>query len=153
MAPPLDINFADVPTDFQLVVDGFYDLRIDEVKVSPTSKGGKMLKFVFSTTTPAKSIRGDQLNPGVKLFHNQNITPSGKATWDMIIKGPSGIAALFQHTGLAGEINMTNMETLGVQRLHGRTIRCSVGMEPAGTTPEGKSFREKNVIKYYTKAS
>lgn len=151
-APPLDMSFSELPTKFQLVTNGMYELRIDKAEVKVTAKGGKMIHLELSTVAPATSRLSEPLAPGVKLFHNQNITPSGKATWDIILKGPSGLGALFQSAlGKDGAkaINLQNVETVGVPMLTGRVLTASVGWEDKGISPAGKPYPEKNVINYW----
>lgn len=151
IAPPLDVNFASIDTSFQLLADGVYDFTVIKSELKPTQKGGKMIHLEMGTQQPApsRSNPNEMLNPGVRVFHNQNTMPTGKATWDIVLKGPSGLAALFQSAGLQNEVNMQNLESFGVAALNGRKVTASIGFEKAGQTVNGKTFREKNVINYW----
>lgn len=144
---PLDLDLNSVDTSMPLLEKGIYDVSVAKVEMKKTSKGGDMLHFDFVTTAPSKSMKGEDLGPNIHVFDNCNLTPTGKATPEMVVRN---IASIAQAAGFVG----TLQEFLngGYMTLQGRTLRVRVGYEPAGVqAATGKSFREKNTIEMYIK--
>ena len=141
-----------------LLADGVYDLRIDKAEVKPTAApGGKLVHLDLVTTDPSTSRTGQPLGAGIHAFDNVNTVPTGKASWEMVLRN---VGALVQAAGLTpadlavagpnAQAQSTNADAWA-PLLQGRVVRASIGYEPAGVSKAGKSFKEKNVIRYYTK--
>lgn len=139
--PPLDMDLSTVKTDFPLLADGYYEVSIKKAEVVTSKKGGEMVKIELQTIGPSLSRTGEQLAPGSVLFDQMMLAPSGKGTWEMVMRN---VGALVQSLGLTG-VNMGNIKTQ-IPTLQGRTLRIQVGYEPAKD-----GYREKNVVAKYVK--
>lgn len=146
----MDTDLATVDISVPMLADGIYDLQVSKVEIKPTqTPGGEMISLELTTTAPATSRTGQMLHPGVKIFHNVNTKPTGKATWDMVKQGLGGLvqAAAFP----PGVASLGNIP-VWVNQLQGKILRAKVEYAPAGVNAKnGKAFKEKNLIAYFSK--
>ena len=147
VAPPLDLDLNTVDTSLPLLAPGIYDLQIAKVEPKQSKAGAAMFSLDLVTTGPAESQEGTQLGAGIHVFSNLNIAPSGKSTWEIVIRN---IAAVTQSAGI--QTNYGEFAANGPALLQGKVCRCKVGIVPAGTDKNGKSFRAKNEIEVWMKA-
>ena len=146
-APPLDLDLNSIDTSMPLLAEGIYDLQVATVTQKTTAANLPMLSLDLVTTAPAQAQDGAQLGAGVHVFHNLNIQPSGKATWEMVLKN---IAQVTQSVGIAttyGEL------VANPNMLLGKVARCKVVCVPAGVSKTGKAFKAKNEISTFMKAA
>lgn len=146
-APPLDLDLSSIDTSLPLLAAGIYDLQIAKVEPKTTKSNSPMLALDLVTTGPAESQEGTQLGAGIHVFSNLNLAPSGKATWEIVLRN---IAAVTQAAGI--QTNYGEFAANAAGLLQGKTVRCRVGITPAGTDKNGKSFRAKNEIEVWMKA-
>lgn len=161
-APPLDGDLGSVNTERPLLQDGYYDLRIAKAELKPTKAGGQMISLEYETLAPAKTMDQRDVGPGIKVFDNLNIAPTGKATWQMVIENVAVVAKAvgfvkekgwnWAQYGANTEAQVKNAQAW-IPQLLGRTFRAKVGNEPAGTDKNGKAFRAKNKIVTYVPAT
>lgn len=157
-AAPLDIDLNTVDTSMPLIADNsIVDLLIDKVTKKDTSTPGvQMLSLDMKTTGPSKAQDGADLGAGVHVFHNINLAPSGKATWEMVGRN---IATLTQAAGIVipgtgFNEQLTQLTDNFVAILQGQTVRAKLAVKPAGTNPKnGKSFNAKNEVSVFMKVS
>ena len=145
-APPLDLDLNSIDTSMPLLAEGIYDLQVANVGTKTTAANQPMLTLDLVTTAPAQAQDGTQLGAGIHVFHNLNLQPSGKATWEIVLRN---IAEVTQAMGVAttyGEL------TANPQLLAGKTPRCKVVCVPAGVSKSGKAFKAKNEISTWMKA-
>lgn len=145
-APPLDLDLNSVDTSMPLLAKGIYELMVTKVESKTSSKGNPMLALEFSTTMPSKSVEGKDMGPNVKVFHNLNLAPSGKATWEMITRS---VASIVQSAGVSATWQDVQTNPVGV--FQGKTVRASVDVAPAGVDASGKAYRAKNEIVVFMK--
>lgn len=158
MAPPLDLDLNTVDTSMPLIAEGsIVDMQIAKVELKPTSTpGNNMLNIDFKTTTPSKAVDGADLGAGVHIFHNINLAPSGKATWEMVGKNIAQLtqAAQIQIPGTGFTEQLGNLSTNYVAILQGQNVRAKLKVTPAGVNPKnGKSFNAKNEVSVFMKVS
>jgi hypothetical protein len=146
MAPPLDLDLGTVKTDLPLLSQGIYDLIINKVEQKQSHAGQPMLSLELRTTGPAQAQDGSQLGIGIPMFENLNMAPSGKATWDMVVRN---VAAVTQCVGLT--TNWGEFSANAVALLQGQTGRVKVGIAPAGVDKNGKAYKAKNVVEVWMK--
>ena len=147
VAPPLDMDLNSIDTSMPLLAASIYDLQIQKVEQKQTKLGQPMFNIDLVTTSPAASQDGQQLGAGIHVFHNLNLQPSGKATWDIVLRN---IAAVTQAVGFSGTYG--EFAANGPALLTGKTARVRVAIAPAGTDKNGKAFRAKNEIEIWMKA-
>lgn len=146
MAPPLDMDLGSIDTSMPLLAEGIHEFRIEKSELKQTKLGNPMLSIQFKTINPAKSIKGEDLGPGITVFNNVNLVPSGKATQEMVNRNMAELVK-----GCGGGVTYGQlMQGGGV--LQGRTCKAKVKFVPQGTTKDGKSFREKNEIEFFIPA-
>lgn len=152
MAPPLDMDLSTVDTSMPLLKDNeIYQFKIDKAEIKPTNDSkGRYISLDMVTTMPAKGIKNEDFGPGIHVFDNQNVIPTGKATWDMIKRN---VAALIQ--AIEGGIQGATLGNVDqwVSQLNGRTLRAKIGFVPEGISKkDGKAYRAKNEVLLYIKA-
>lgn len=149
--PPLDVDLSSVDTSFPLLVDGIYDLRCDKAEIKDTADHkGRLAELQLVTVAPATGRKGEALEPGAtRIFERIMLAPTGKATWDMVLRNMGSVVQAVQG-GMPMRCTPQTADQW-VPMLQGRTFRCRVGYEPAGTK-NGKSFNEKNVVTQWVKA-
>ena len=158
-AAPLDMDLGAIDTSMPLIKDGEYcDFRIDKVEVKTTAKGGEMIHLEFSTLNPTKDMQDHPLGAGVKVFDNVNCKAAPGSKPQAAEMAKKNTASLVQALGFTGyqQFGATASAQLAAVRqwapqIQGLTFRARVGYEGPGTSPSGKSFREKNVITLYVK--
>lgn len=148
-APPLDLDLNTVDVSRPLLADGVYDLTISKAELKSAAGGtNNMLSLEMKTTAPAKARDGADIGAGgCVVFHNIMLAPSGKSNWDMIKRNAGelvqGVRPTVPGAGL-GNVQVW------VPQLTGKLVRVNVGWAPAGTSPKnGKSFKEKNEVRYF----
>ena len=149
-APPLDLDLSTVDTSMPLIADGsIVDLTIAKVEKrnSTTTPGLQMLSLDMVTQGPTKAQDGADLGAGVHVFHNLNLSPSGKATWDMVARN---LAQVTQAIGLA--VKYQDIVDNGTALLQGQTLRAKLKVVPEGVR-NGKSYRAKNEVSVFMKVS
>jgi hypothetical protein len=145
-APPLDLDLNSIDTSMPLLADGIYDLLVAGVTQKATAAGQPMLNLDLVTTAPAQAQDGAQLGAGIHVFHNLNLQPSGKSTWEIVMRN---VAEVVQGLG----IHCTYGELVAnPQLLMGKTARTKVVAVPAGVSKTGKAFKAKNEISNWMKA-
>lgn len=160
-AGPLDMDLGAVDTSMPLLKDNeYYDFVIKKAEVKSTAKGGEMIHIELSTVNPATDMQGKPVGAGVMVFDNVNCkaAPGAKpAAAEMAVKNT---ASLVQAAGFTGykQFGATAAQQLAAARqwapqLQGLQLRARIGYEGPGTAPNGKSFREKNVVTLYVKKS
>jgi hypothetical protein len=133
-----------------LLADGIYDLQVAGVTSKNTAANQPMLSLDLITTGPAQAQDGSQLGAGIHVFHNLNMQPSGKATWEIVGRN---IAEVTQAMGF-GPGQLTYGALLAnPQILMGKTPRCKVVCVPAGVSKAGKAFKAKNEVSNWMKAA
>ena len=145
-APPLDLDLNSIDTSMPLLAPGIYDLQFAKVEPKTTKSGAAMFSLDLVTMEPAQSQDGGQLGAGIHVFSNMNLAPSGKATWEIVLRN---IAQVIQSAGLKatyGEL------VANPSLLQGKTARVKVKCVPAGER-DGKSYRAKNEIETWMKVS
>jgi len=147
IAPPLDIDLNSVDTSMPLIADGqLVDFTLVKVEKVKTKAGGDMLSIQHKSITPTKAADGKDLFPGVLVFGNLNLAPSGKGTWDMVVRN---IAAITQAAGITG--TLAEFLNGGWQQLQGKTVRGKVHYVPEGPDKTGVVRKAKNEISLYIK--
>lgn len=153
VAPPLNMDLASVDTSMPLLADGIQDLLIEKAEIKSTRDGkGQYVSLDLKTTDPATSRKGEPLGAGIHVFDNLNLNPTGAATWDIVLRNVAAFTQALEFSpGQArlenGRINAEEW----VPTLPGKIVRAKVGYAPAGTSKEGRAFREKNTIELYLK--
>lgn len=145
-APPLDMDLNSIKTDFPLLAPGIYDLQIAKVEAKTSKANSPMLHLELRTTAAGVAQDGTQLGPGTVIFDNLNLAPSGKSTWEIVLRN---VASVTQACGIA--TTWGDFQGNAVALLTGKIPRCKVGIEPAGTDKNGKSFKAKNVVEVWMK--
>jgi hypothetical protein len=148
VAPPLDLDLNTIDTSMPMLADGIYDLSIAAVTSKMTKANAPMFNLDLVTTSPSQSLDGNTLGAGVHVFHNLNLQPSGKATWDMVLRN---IATVTQACGVATTYG--EFAANGPALLQGHVARVKVGNVPAGVDKNGKAFRAKNEIVSWMKVA
>lgn len=70
-----------------LLPNGNYEFTVGEIKQVPTKdKQGQMLEITLLLKNPARSSKGEDINPGFKLTERIMLTPKGNLTEDSIRK-------------------------------------------------------------------
>jgi hypothetical protein len=143
----LDMDLATVETSRPLIIAGLYDLTIKDAVIEPSGKTPPipLLKLTLTTTSSTQSDKGESVDPGLELYHNCSLQPSGKATVKMIAQN---VASIVQAVGLTGV-------TLGTvadwhKQLCGRLVRCRVTIR-AEQTRDGKTYGPRNEIQDFIK--
>ena len=155
-APPLDLDLNTLDTSMPLIAEGsIVDLRIEKVEKKDTSAPGvQMLALDTKTTGPSKAQDGADLGEGIHVFHNLVLAPSGKSTWEIVLRN---IAALTQACGLTLPGTTANEQWSALVSnpaiLQGQVFRAKLHVAPEGVDKRGKSFRAKNEISVFMKAS
>jgi len=131
----LDDDLSDVDTSFPLLAEGVYDMVIKEVKLEENkAKTGNNVVIKVATTVPAKSVKGEHLNPGMVLTNYiSTVEVPGKYDRDAIKRN---LATFVQATGLGGAINP-------MDRFKDKIVRCKVKVRP----PEGQ-YEAANDIRF-----
>ena len=156
MPAPLDADLSTVDTSLPLLKDmEYYDVKIDKAEITKTAAGADMLHLDFVTINGAKSLKNEDLGPGVHVFDNMMLAPVGKSTWQMVIRNVASLVQAVQLQGLgnygANAQAQCSACAQWAPQLVGRTLRIKVGYEPEGVSKTGKAFRAKNVILLYLK--
>jgi len=148
-AMPLDIDLNSVDTSMPLINNNeIVDLTVSKLEKKPTkTPGGQILSLEFKTATPCKSVKGEDLSPGVTVFHNINLVPTGKATADMVVRN---IAQFTQAAGFSG--TLADFINGGFATLQGKVVRAKVAYIPEGPDKTGVLRRAKNEISVFMKA-
>ncbi|MDE2097263.1 MAG: hypothetical protein KGL39_08480 [Patescibacteria group bacterium] len=153
VAPPLDVDLNTIDTTLPLLEGGgkIYELVCAMVTPGLTKAGAPILKLQLNTTEPSRSQDGRDLGPGIPVFENLNLAPSGKATWDMVARNIGAVVQGFgvqvQGTNFPEQLAYLTNNSQAI--LQGQICRCKVGIEPAGIDKNGKSFKAKNVIEVW----
>ena len=147
--PPLDLDLNSVDTSMPLINNGeIVDFTIVKVE-KKTTKDGKtpMLSIDHKSVTPTRDVSGKELMPGVHVFNNIMLAPSGKGTWDMVARN---IAGLTQAAGL--QTTLGDFINGGFNTLNGAQVRAKIAYVPEGPDKTGTVRRAKNEIAVYLKA-
>lgn len=146
-AMPLDQDLNTIDTSFPLIANGsIVDFTINKVEKKQNASKVDMLAIELKSATPTTSVKGDQLLPGVTVFHNINLAPSGKATSQMV---SANIAEYAQALGLSGTLGA--FINGGYMATQGQTIRASVNYVPEGPDKKGVMRKAKNEIGRFMK--
>lgn len=146
--PPLDLDLNSVDTSMPLINGGeIVDFIVAKVEKKKTADGkADFLALDLKSTSVAKGLKGDDLQPGVHVYDNVMLAPTGKATWDMVVKN---IASVTQGAGIA--TNLNDFLNGGFSSLQGASVRAKVGYTPEGPDKKGVHRRAKNEIALYIK--
>lgn len=149
---PMDIDLSSVDVSRPLLKGNLpYDFKIVKAEIKPNANGTtKRLEVELATTAPAESVNGEQLQPGVRVFHGVNLSPSGKSTWEIVTRG---VAELIQ--SLPGGIPGAKIGNADAwhKQLEGKNLRARVIFKPEEQGKDGKSYRAKNEISTFVKAA
>ena len=156
---PLDMDLGAIDTSMPLLKsEEYYDFVIKKAEVRDTAKGGEMIHVELATLNPATDMKGASLGAGVMVFDNVNCKAGPGAKPAAVEMAKKSTAALVQACGFTGyqKFGTTASEQLATARqwapqLNGLTLRARVGYNGPGIAPNGKSFKEKNVITLYVK--
>jgi hypothetical protein len=144
---PLDLDLNSIDTSYPLIENGaILDFNIDKVEPRQTAGGSPMIALTFKSTTPARAVKGDVLQPGVSVFHNINLAATGKATPQMVTQNIAQLTQAVGWTGTLGEF--VNGGYMGLQ---GRQVRAKVAYIPEGPDKKGVVRRAKNEIALFIK--
>lgn len=144
---PLDLDLNSIDTSFPLIANGaIVDLSIDKVEAATTKANSPMLKLTFKTATPVQSVKGDNMAPGVTVFHNLNLAATGKATPQMVSQN---IAQLTQALGMGGTLG--EFINGGYMTMQGKVVRAKVAYIPEGPDKGGTLRKAKNEISSFIK--
>lgn len=156
-APPLDLDLGTVDTSRPQIKDQTVaDFRVDKFEIKPTEAGGKMLAVECKTLGPTKSQKDADLGPGITVFHNLNLVPTGKATWDMVAQN---LGEFVQAIGLPPGTAKIQNGVVNVEQWAPMTIgvpfRAKVAYVGEGVNPKnGKAFKSKNeFLTFYKKGA
>jgi hypothetical protein len=106
-----------------------------------------MLKIQWKTTTPCNSIKGELLQPGVTLFDNIMLEPSGKATWQDVARGIARLTqACPELPSRFGEFAETGHLLIANSRPNAK-----VNYTPEGPDDHGVFRKAKNEVSTYIK--
>lgn len=149
IAPPLDLDLNSVDTSMPLINNGEiveFELVKIEKRLTKDSKAS-ILAIDHKSTTPTKGIKGEDLQPGVHVFNNIMLAPTGKATWDMVTKN---IASIMQAAG----ISQTLGEFLngGYSALQGARVKAKIAFKAEGPDKDQIVRRARNEVSVYIKA-
>jgi hypothetical protein len=155
IAAPLDIDLNTVDTSMPLIAEGSlanFNFKKTELKQTKTP-GVDMLAIDLVTTTPTKAQDNADLGPGIHVFHNLVLAPSGKGTWEMVARN---VGAVIQNAGIKLEGNglteqLAFLRQNHVALLQGQLIGGKVKVVPEGVDKTGKSYRAKNEISVFMK--
>lgn len=150
VAMPLDTDLNQIDTSFPLAANGsVIDFSIDKVEKKQNASKVDMLAIELKSASPTTSVKGDQLLPGaIKVFHNINLAPSGKATVQMVAANIGEFAQAVGLTGTLGEfING------GYMQAQGRQVRATVNYVAEGPDKKGINRKAKNEIGHFMKVS
>lgn len=142
----MDLGTIDVSRP-QIKDQTIADFKVEKWEIKPTEAGGRMLSLETSTIGPTKSQKDADLGPGIKVFHNLNLVPTGKATWEMVAQNlgefVQGVGAPVAGTAKI-QNGVVNVELWGPM-LNGAIFRAKVGFVGEGVNPKnGKAFKAKN---------
>lgn len=131
---PLDMSFEGLDTSLPKFKAGqLGDFKI--VKATAMTNAAKTLKLELESLEEMESdIEGQKLKAGSKLFSNVNTVATGKATPQMLLRGPTSMAAFGQ--AFKPALTLRNLQE-NVDQLQGRTLRLRTGIQPAGTGNDG----------------
>jgi hypothetical protein len=146
--PPLDLDLNSVDTSMPLIHDNeVVDFRIDKIEKKKTKDGkADMLAITHKSLSPTRGVKDETLQPGVMVFNNVVLAPTGKATWDMVLRN---IAALTQAAGC--QMSLGDFINGGFMTLQGATVRAKVAYTAEGPDKTGVVRRAKNEIGLYIK--
>jgi hypothetical protein len=159
----LDGDLGSIDTSFHCLSDRepYYDFKVSKAELAQNKSGGQMVKFDYETIAPSTSIEGKPLGPGIHCFDNLNLAPSGKATWEIVLRNAATIVKAFgmvkekgfnwSQYGATPQDQMRSANLWLPQTL-GKVFRAKVGYEPAGVR-DGKPQRARNIIVAYIPAS
>jgi hypothetical protein len=149
IAPPLDLDLNSVDTSMPLINNGeIVEFELVKIEKKPTKDGkANYLAIDHKSTTPTKGIKGEDLQPGVHVFNNIMLAPTGKGTWDMVTKN---IAAITQAAGVPQKLG----EFLdgGYSALQGARVKAKIAFIAEGPDKTGVVRRAKNEVSVYIKA-
>jgi hypothetical protein len=144
---PLDIDLNSIDTSFPLIANGaIADFVVEKIEAGTTKANAPMLKLTLKTTSPVASVKGDTLNAGVSVFHNINLSATGKATPQMVAQN---IAAFAQAVGLTGSLG--EFINGGYMAAQGRPVRVKVAYIPEGPDKSGTLRKAKNEVGSFIK--
>ena len=144
----LDLDLSSVDTSLPLIADReVVDFIVDGVEKKPTTNGGEMVALKLKSITPTRSVKGEDLQPGVLLFHNINLVPTGKATLDMVVRN---LAEVIQAAGLSG-VTYPDFKASRYTELQGKQLRVRVAYVPEGPDKKGIVRRAKNEVGLFVK--
>ncbi len=147
-APPLDLDLSKVDISMPLLADGTYDFVCEKAEQKATKDGkGSMISLDYKTLNPAKARDGSDLGAGIHVFDNCMVVPTGKGTWDMVARN-AGAIIQGARPAMPPGCNLQNVAQWAPQ-LVGKTFRLKIGYAPAGTSKDGKAFKEKNTVELY----
>lgn len=150
MTDPLNEDLSNIPTTMPLVNPDNYQLKIEKAEVTKAKSGAAMLKLEHSTVGPAKAMgTGETLGPGVRVFDQIMLEPTGKATIDMVKRSVASLLQAVPGIPIKSIAALRNTPAV----LNGKLIKAKVEYEAAGKSADGtKSYPAKNVIGMYIKA-
>jgi len=137
----IDDDLTTVDTSMPLLQPGLYDLKIVKAALGDTKDHtAKQLKLELATTQPAVSEKGEDLSPGVRVFHRIMTTPKGEITMEQIKRR---LGALVQAAGMPRGTGYSNLDQW-IKTLEGKLVACKVsinaGDEQYDPSNEIKSF-------------
>src|ERR1019366_4335529 len=143
----LDMDLNSIDTSFPLIAAGaIADFQVEKIEAVTTKANSPMLKLTLKSTSPVASVKGDTLNPGVTVFHNINLAPTGKATAQMVAQN---IAQFTQAMGITGTLGA--FINGGYMQAQGRTVRVKVAYIPEGPDKTGVVRKAKNEVSSFVK--
>lgn len=148
-APPLDLDLNSVDTSRPLIRGNeIVDFLVAKIEVKPSKKDptAKYLSIEHKSVSPTKSVKDEDLQPGIVVFNNIMLAPTGKATWEMVARN---IAALTQSAGISQTLG--EFINGGFNALAGATVRAKVSYIPEGPDATGVVRQAKNEIGFYIK--
>ena len=148
VAMPLDMDLNSIDTSRPHIRNGeLADLIIAKLEKKPTADNqGQILAIELKTASPTKSIKDEDLAPGVTVFHNINLVPTGKATVAIVANNIAEFAQSAKFQGSLGDfING------GYASLQGGSCKARIGYTPDGPDKKGILRRAKNEILSFVK--
>lgn len=143
----LDTDTSTINTDFPILAQDTYQLKVDKSEIKQTEKGGWCWNLELSTTERAKSKTGEDLAPGVKVFHRTMLTPTEKMSLELVGRNVASVtqAADMGNVKL-GEIGSWHMQIMG------KTLMAKVVIEPERTDKvTNKTYDERHSVKLFIK--
>lgn len=148
MQDPLNCDLTSIDTSRRILNPDRMNLKVDKAEISATNDNqGRYIKLTLVTTDSRKDMKNNEVEPGLMLFDQIMLNPTGKATWDMVNRR---LGELVQAARMTGEIRPGNAD-VWFKQLEGRVLISQVDFEPEGVGKDGKRYDAKNVIGRYLK--